>query len=103
MVSRSGFSLAEVIVAMMLLSIVAVGVASSGMAAAQMFTRAEQHERILREAEAALDSLLALQSNGAGSKQVLHARLVWSASDSLGAVNVYAHLPTRTIQLTGER
>jgi prepilin-type N-terminal cleavage/methylation domain-containing protein len=103
MVSRAGFSLAEVVVAMLLLSIAAVGVAGAGVAAAQMFTRAEKHELAMREAESILDSLLTLRAHSAGTRMVQQTRIIWTAADSSGATSLFVQASGRTIQLTGQR
>lgn len=103
MVARNGFTLAEVIVALLLLSVVAVGVAGAGVAAAQMFTRAEMHERMLREAETILDSLAVLPANAAGTRVVHDAQLVWTAADSTRPITLFVHLPHRSIQFTARR
>jgi prepilin-type N-terminal cleavage/methylation domain-containing protein len=103
MVNRNGFSLAEVVVALLLLSVVAVGVAGAGVAAAQMFTRAEMHERLLREAQAILDSLVVLPANGAGTRVVNESQLVWTAADSTRPITLFVHLPGRSIQFTAQR
>jgi prepilin-type N-terminal cleavage/methylation domain-containing protein len=103
MVARAGFSLAEVVVSIMLLSIVAVGVAAGGVAAAQMFTRAEVQERVLREAEAILDSLVVLRVNGAGTRALFQSRISWTAADSAGTITITVQMPARTLQLTAAR
>lgn len=103
MVTRSGFSLAEVVVALLLLSVVAIGVAGAGVAAAQMFTRAELHERLLREAEAVLDSLVLMPANGAGSRMVRDVEINWTAADTTQSIILLVHLPGRVIQFTAAR
>ncbi|HEY0306270.1 MAG TPA: type II secretion system protein [Longimicrobiales bacterium] len=104
MVTRSGFTLAEVIVAMALLSIAALGVAATALVAVQSFTRAEMHESVLREAEAILDSLLALPNNSAGTKPIHTGRLSWNAADSAGAVTLDVVTPYRgAFQISGQR
>jgi prepilin-type N-terminal cleavage/methylation domain-containing protein len=102
-VARSGFSLTETVVALALLSIIAIGVAGSGVAAAQMFRSAELHERALREGESILDSLLTLPSNGAGTRNVQHATVTWLAADSGGATAVSVMVNNRTVVLAGQR
>jgi prepilin-type N-terminal cleavage/methylation domain-containing protein len=102
--SRGGFTLAEVVVAMTLLSIAALGVAATALVAVQSFTRAEMQQQVLREAEGVLDSLLALPQNTAGRRPILTSRLQWNAADSTGAINVTVTTPYRsTIQLQGQR
>jgi len=96
MVSRSsGFTLVEVVVAMTLLSIATLGIAATGFVAAQAFTRAEIQERVLSEAERILDSLHALPTNGAGTRDLVDAPLSWGAADSTGVVVLRVHLPGR--------
>jgi prepilin-type N-terminal cleavage/methylation domain-containing protein len=92
---RAGFSLAEVIVAMTLLSIGTLAVAATGFVAAEAFTRAEMQERVLRDAEAILDSLIALPQSGAGARSLHGASLVWTAGDSTGSVTLRVTLPDR--------
>jgi prepilin-type N-terminal cleavage/methylation domain-containing protein len=103
MVARPGLSLVEVIVSIALLSVVAIAVASSGVVAAQTFARAELHERVVREAEATMDSLLMLRINAGGSKTIHAARITWSAADSAAPIELIIHLPERTIHWSGRR
>jgi prepilin-type N-terminal cleavage/methylation domain-containing protein len=101
---RPGFSLTEVIVAMTLLSIAALGVAATALVAVQSFTRAEMQQIVLREADAILDSLLMLPQNSSGSKPVHTSLLIWNAADSAGAITLMIRTPHRgTLQLTGQR
>jgi len=103
-IARPGFTLAEVIVAMAILAIAALGVAATALVAVQSFTRAEMQQSVVREAEAVLDSLLALPSNAAGAKSVHVGRLSWNASDSVGAITLTVTTPNRgAIQLRGQR
>lgn len=89
---------------MTLLSIAALGVAATALVAVQAFTRAEMQQNVLREAEAILDSLLALPHNGAGDRPLHTSRLQWDAADSTGTVVVTVTTPRRgTIQLEGQR
>ena len=102
--ARAGFSLAEVIVAMTLLSIAALGIAATALVAVQSFTRAEMQQLVLREAETVLDSLLALPQNAGGSRSVHTSVLLWNAADSAGAITLTVKTPHRgTIQLGGQR
>lgn len=104
MVSRAGFSLAEVIVAMTLLSIGTLGVAATGLLAALSFTRAEMRERALHDAESVLDSLTSLRSNGPGARHAHGAHITWAAGDSLSQVIVRITWPDRApVQLVGSR
>lgn len=77
--ARTGFTLAEVIVAMTLLSVLMLSVAATGIMAAAMLTRAELREQALREADAVLDSLLAAPPGGAGARTLRAAELSWTA------------------------
>jgi prepilin-type N-terminal cleavage/methylation domain-containing protein len=86
--TEPGFSLVEVIVAMTLLSIGTLAVAGTGFIAAATFTRAEMQERVLREAENVLDSVVALQASAAGTRRLRGGALSWSASDSAGTVTM---------------
>lgn len=102
--ARPGFSLTEVIVAMLLLSIAALGLAATALVAVQSFTRAEVQQQVLREAESVLDSLLSLGSNSAGSRSVHTSRLSWTAADSSGAITLTVLTPYRGAwQLSGQR
>lgn len=103
MVARAGFSLAEIVVALALLSIVAIGVAGSGVAAAQIFRSAELHERALRAGESILDSLLSLPIHGAGTRNVQQARITWLAADTTGATTLTITVNARTTVLAGQR
>lgn len=101
---RPGFTLAEVVVAMMLLSIAALGVAATALVAVRSFTMAELQERTLREAEQVLDSLVLLPANSAGARVVGPARIIWLASDTSGSVIVRIAAPDRnTLTLTGQK
>jgi prepilin-type N-terminal cleavage/methylation domain-containing protein len=93
--TQAGFSLAEVVVAMTLLSIGTLAVAATGLVAAEAFTRAELQERVLRDAEAILDSLIASPQSTAGARNVHGALLVWTAGDSTGALTMRVKLPAR--------
>lgn len=84
--NRGGFSLAEVIVAMTLLSIGTLGVAATGLVAAHAFTRAEMRERTLHHAESILDSLAALRASSSGTRTLYGAEVSWSAADSISPI-----------------
>lgn len=101
---RPAFSLAEVIVAMTLLSVGALGVAATALVSVQAFTRAELHARALRTGEQVLDSLLLLSSHSAGQQIVHPARISWTAADSSGAITVSIWWPNRPrVDLVGQR
>jgi Tfp pilus assembly protein PilV len=95
--ARPGCSLVEVVVAMTLLAVTALGVAATALVAVQSFTSAELQERTLREAEQVLDSLVALPAYHAGVRAVGPARIRWPASDTTGAVQVMIAWPDHTI------
>jgi prepilin-type N-terminal cleavage/methylation domain-containing protein len=102
--ARPGFSLTEIIVAMTLLSVAALGIAATALVAVQSFTRAEMQQIVLREAETVLDSLLALPRNASGSRAVHTSLLLWNAADSVGAITLTVKTPYRgSIQLIGQR
>jgi prepilin-type N-terminal cleavage/methylation domain-containing protein len=102
--ARAGFSLTEVVVAMTLLSIAALGVAATALVAVQSFTRAEAQQHVLRTAEAVLDSLLALPGNSGGTRPVHTSRLHWTAADSTGSITMTVTTPYRgALQLSGQR
>ena len=102
--ARPGFSLTEVIVSMTLLSIAALGVAATALVAVQSFTRAEIQQNVLREAEAVLDSLLALPQNAAGTRDMFTSRIQWNAADSAAVITVTVTTPHRgAIKLHGQR
>jgi prepilin-type N-terminal cleavage/methylation domain-containing protein len=102
--SRAGFTLTELVVAMALLAVGALGVVASGLVAAHSFTRAELQESTIRDGEAVLDSLLALPANSAGSQVVRHANLSWNAADSTGDITLTIVMPGRgLLRLVGRR
>jgi prepilin-type N-terminal cleavage/methylation domain-containing protein len=104
MVSRRGFTLSEVMVAMVLLSIGAVGVGATGLVAIQAFVRAELQEKALMEAQAVLDSLLALPAHTSGTRTVHGTTISWLPADSTGRVRVTVNLTAgRRIELAGQR
>jgi prepilin-type N-terminal cleavage/methylation domain-containing protein len=104
MVSRTGFTLPEVMVAMMLLAIGAMGVAATGLLALQAFMRAELQEKALMEGQAVLDSLLALSAHTAGSRAVHGTTISWLPADSAGSVTVTVNLTRgQHIELAGHR
>ena len=99
--ARAGFTLTEVIVALNLLAVAALGVAATALVAAQSFSQAELEERALREAEHVLDSLVALPVNVAGARSVGPARISWLPADTSGAVSVRILFRGRTTTLVG--
>lgn len=103
MVTRAGFTITEVVVAMTLLAVAALGVAATALVAVQSFSQAELQERAIREAEHVLDSLLVQPVNSAGTRQIGPARISWPASDTSATVTVRIALQGRTITLAGAR
>ncbi|MGQ0815137.1 MAG: prepilin-type N-terminal cleavage/methylation domain-containing protein [Gemmatimonadota bacterium] len=86
MVTRAGFSLAEVVVATALLSIGLLGVAASGLLAARLMREAELRDDVLNRATSALDSLILHDIKGSGILQTQPYRLEWSADVSTASV-----------------
>lgn len=103
MVTRAGFTITEVVVAMTLLAVAALGVAATALVAVQSFSQAELQERSIREAEQVLDSLLLQPANSAGARQIGPARISWPASDTSATVTVRIAVQGRTITLAGAR
>lgn len=103
MVTRAGFTITEVVVAMTLLAVAALGVAATALIAVQSFSRADLQERAIREAEQVLDSLVLQPVNSAGTRPIGPARISWLASDTTGTVTVRITAQGRTTTLVGAR
>ena len=88
---RRGFSLVEVTVAMLLLSIGLLGVAGTGLLAGRLLRESEGREAMVERASNILDSLSAHAASGGGTVMDARYRIDWAASDS--AVHVRALLP----------
>lgn len=88
MVTRRGFSLVEVIVAMVLLSIALLGIAGTALLAARMLSAGEIREQASRRAASVLDSLVLLHGNATGTRSYPGYRLTWSADSARVAVRV---------------
>lgn len=88
---KQGFSLVEVIVAMVLLSVGLLGVAGSGLLASQLLREAELREEMLYRANSLLDSLLINEVKGTGTEQLARYRLDWIATQA--TVEIVARLP----------
>jgi Tfp pilus assembly protein PilV len=87
---RSGFTLLEVVVALLVLEVAVVGLVSSLVLASATFTRAESLERAVAAAEGVLDSLAATPSVQADSlRHPGGGTLRWSVDDS-GRVRLQA-------------
>ena len=102
-IPRAGFTITEVIVALNLLAVAALGVAATALVAAQSFARAEVQERALREAEHVLDSLLMVPISSPGTRRVGPAHIIWPAADTSGSVSVHITFDGRTTTLVGAR
>ncbi|HSJ26105.1 MAG TPA: prepilin-type N-terminal cleavage/methylation domain-containing protein [Longimicrobiales bacterium] len=83
--ARPGFSLVELIVAMVLLSVTLVALAATGMVAARSFTQAATSEAAVRAAAQVIDSLVRVPSPTAGSRTIGHVDLMWTVAGD-GAV-----------------
>ena len=88
MVTRAGFSLVEVIVALTLLSVGILGVAAGGILATRLLRAAELQETVTNDARALLDSLLEYNVIGAGSDSSSRYRVDWTAGRDTVAVMV---------------
>lgn len=94
MVSRRGFSLVEVIVALTVLSIGLLAVASSGLLAGRMLREAELIEAVGNRASGVLDSLLMNDIQGSGTVRIAQHRIAWTAD---------ARTVTVLVELANER
>lgn len=84
---RAGFSLVEVIVALLLLSVGVLSIAGTGLLAGRMLRQAELREEMLTRAHNLLDSLVIAQDTGSGSSQYFGYRLDWQATAHDVSVN----------------
>jgi type II secretory pathway pseudopilin PulG len=78
---RSGFSLVEVVVALVVLEIAAVGVAGILQLASSTLGRAEELESAVANAEGVLDSLKQAAILEAGTQSFDGGDVVWTVSD----------------------
>lgn len=104
---RRGFTLVEVVVALVVLELAVLGVLGTLVIASETLRRAERLERATGRAEAVLDSLRGGASPGDGSATFGDVRLDWivddggalrlTAIDENGGalVNVRSHVPIR--------
>jgi Tfp pilus assembly protein PilV len=87
-VSRRGFSLVEVIVALLILEVALLGVVASGIYALQLQRGAEARERALAAAAMVLDSLLSRDSISSGAVGGGDADVRWSVAEARLLVSV---------------
>ena len=80
-----GFSLAEVIVALVVFTIGALGAAALTAHAARLATAAVRYEAALLEAVTLLDSLAATDADGSGGSSDRHAHYHWRIATDSGA------------------
>ena len=80
MVSRNGFSLIEVLIAMMLFGVALLGVAGSALLAGQVMREAQARERSTIEAMQVIDSLARVQYPVSGQRSVGPMQLRWIVS-----------------------
>jgi prepilin-type N-terminal cleavage/methylation domain-containing protein len=90
---RSGFSLIEVLVALVVLEVGLVGCAGTLVLAQRQMAAAERLHRATQAAAAAADSLLARDAVGSGESSGSWGRVTWSPAD--GGVLVRAEDPAR--------
>lgn len=91
MVARRGFSLVEVTVAMLLLSLGLLGVAATGLLAARTLREAEAREAMVERAGSVLDSLVSHRVSGTGRVDDARFRIEWIASSA--SVEVHTVMP----------
>lgn len=94
-IARAGFTLLEVVVALLVLEVAVVGLVGSLVLAASLLTRAEGLETAVATAEGVLDSLTRAQAAGSDSVAYTGGGLWWSIDDS-GRVTL------RAMQATGD-
>ena len=87
--TRSGFTLLEVVVALMVLEVAVVGLVGTLVLASSTLTRAETLERAVATAEGVLDSLARTGAPGADSLRSTGWTVAWSVDDS-GHARVWA-------------
>ena len=90
MVKRAGFTLVEVIVALLLLAIGVLGVAAAGLLATRMLRAADVHDEMSIRAMALLDSLIADSVVGQGSSRTPAYAIDWAATGDSAAVTFRA-------------
>ena len=88
MVTRGGFGLIEVLVALTLLGVALLGVAASSLFAARLLRRADDSERGALEALQILDSLAQETAPAAGARSTGRVRLAWQLRPDSHALRV---------------
>jgi prepilin-type N-terminal cleavage/methylation domain-containing protein len=88
MVTRPGFSIIEVIVALTLLSIGLLGIAAGGLLSARILQQAELRNYALERASSIADSLVANRIQGSGTIHARHLELRWVATAASAEVRV---------------
>ena len=79
----------EVIVAMGLLSVGALGIAAGGLLATRLLRAAETEEELSNRAIGLLDSVITNGVNGTGTVQTARYRLDWTAGTDSAAVTIH--------------
>jgi Tfp pilus assembly protein PilV len=92
---RRGFTLLEVVVALLVLEVAVVGVVGALALASSTLTRAEALERAVAEAQGVLDSLSGTRGVSADSAARPWGTVAWSVDDS-------ARVGVRAVARTGE-
>jgi Tfp pilus assembly protein PilV len=95
---RTGFTLLEVVLALLVLEIGVLGVAGTLLLASTTLTRAETLERAVARAEGVLDSLRSDGAPGLGGAPFAAGEVVWSVGDS-GRMDLRAIGPNGEILL----
>jgi Tfp pilus assembly protein PilV len=93
-----GFTLLEVVVALLLLEVAVLAAAGTLVVASRTLTQAELLERAVLEAEAVLDSLAATPAVTSGARPFSAGTLEWSVGPS-GTVVVRAASPDSALQV----
>lgn len=97
--ARAGFTLLEVVIALLVLEVAVVGLVGSLVLATATMTRAETLERTVATAEGVLDSLAGTATVDAGSMAQSGGWLIrWSLDDS-GRVSLQATDPSGAVVL----
>lgn len=102
MVNRAGFSLLEVVVALLVFTIGALAASGLAIHAATIMTRAQQVERAAWRASALVASLAEAGVTGQGMLSDRAAAYAWSVADGV-QVTAITHAATDTIHLVAPR